>query len=31
MPEQVIEEAGQISPKIEKARTDLKKTRTDTN
>lgn len=31
MHEQVIEEAGQISPQIEKARADLKKTGTDTN
>ena len=31
MHEHVIEEAGQISPQIEKARADLKKTGTDTN
>tara|TARA_R110000850_G_scaffold2760_7_gene12940 strand:- start:1905 stop:2114 length:210 start_codon:yes stop_codon:yes gene_type:complete len=31
MHEQVIEEAGQISPQIEKARADLKKTETGTN
>lgn len=31
MTDQVSEEAGQISPQIEKARADLKKTGTDTN
>lgn len=31
MTDQVNEESGQISPQIEKARADLKKTGTDTN
>jgi hypothetical protein len=31
MTDQVSEEAGQISPQIEKARADLKKRGTDTN
>jgi len=31
MTDQVSEEAGQISPQIEKARADLKKTGTDTH